>query len=85
MNQIEVCHATTCVPRLWAYVNASLQLHPFCQQREIVEYCNKEGIIVQAYSPLVMGRLDHPVLQRLAKKWNKDAAQIAIRWSLQHG
>ncbi|KAI0780274.1 Aldo/keto reductase [Fomes fomentarius] len=62
-----------------------IELHPFCQQREIVEYCNKEGIIVQAYSPLVMGRLDHPVLQRLAKKWNKDAAQIAIRWSLQHG
>ncbi|KAI0737585.1 Aldo/keto reductase [Daedaleopsis nitida] len=62
-----------------------IELHPFCQQRPIVEYCRQQGIVVQAYSPLVQGRLDDPVLTQLAEKYNKDAAQIAIRWSLQHG
>ncbi|RDX45701.1 Aldo/keto reductase [Lentinus brumalis] len=62
-----------------------IELHPFCQQRPIVKYCREQGIVVQAYSPLVQGRLDDPVLLRLAEKHGKDAAQIAIRWSLQHG
>lgn len=45
-----------------------LQLHPFCQQRPIVAYCSEHGIVVQAYSPLIRGQLDHPVLAQLAEK-----------------
>ena len=33
-----------------------------------MKYCKENGIVVQAYSPLVQGRLDEPVLVRLAKK-----------------
>ncbi|KIJ23623.1 hypothetical protein M422DRAFT_77224 [Sphaerobolus stellatus SS14] len=62
-----------------------LELHPFCQQKEIVEYCQKNGIIVQAYCPLVRGKFDDPVLQRTAKKHSKDVAQVLVRWSLQRG
>ncbi|KAI0633832.1 Aldo/keto reductase [Trametes polyzona] len=62
-----------------------VELHPFCQQRPIVEYCRENGIVVQAYSPLIQGRLGEPLFVELAKKYNKDAAQILIRWSLQHG
>ncbi|KAI0068700.1 Aldo/keto reductase [Artomyces pyxidatus] len=61
-----------------------VELHPFCQQKPIVDYCREHGIIVQAYTPLVRGALDNPVLQQIAKKYNKDPAQILIRWSLQH-
>lgn len=32
------------------------QLHPFCQQRPIVEYCKKHNIVVEAYSPLTRGK-----------------------------
>ncbi|KAG7446250.1 Aldo/keto reductase [Guyanagaster necrorhizus] len=35
-------------------------LHPFCQQKEIVMYCNENDIVVQAYCPLVRGRMDDP-------------------------
>ncbi|KAH7105239.1 Aldo/keto reductase [Auriculariales sp. MPI-PUGE-AT-0066] len=65
-----------------------IELHPWCQQKPIVEYCKKNGIVIQAYSPLVQaksGRIDHPVLVEIAKKHGKEAAQVLIRWSLQTG
>ncbi|KAH7921347.1 Aldo/keto reductase [Leucogyrophana mollusca] len=61
------------------------QLHPFCQQRPIVEYCKARNIVIQAYSPLVRGALDDPVIHAVSEKYNKDPAQILIRWSLQKG
>ncbi|TBU38789.1 Aldo/keto reductase [Dichomitus squalens] len=62
-----------------------IELHPFCQQRPIVAYCHEQGIVVQAYSPLVRGQLDHAVFEQLAHKHKRDPAQILLRWSLQKG
>ncbi|KAG2135555.1 NADP-dependent oxidoreductase domain-containing protein [Suillus cothurnatus] len=62
-----------------------VELHPFCQQKPIVEYCRKNNIVVQAYTPLVRGAFDNPLIQELSTKYSKDAAQILIRWSLQRG
>ncbi|KAI0728939.1 Aldo/keto reductase [Fomitopsis betulina] len=61
-----------------------IEVHPFCQQRPIVEYCRKHGIFVQAYCPLVRGQFDDHVLQDVARRYNKDVAQVLVRWSLQH-
>jgi diketogulonate reductase-like aldo/keto reductase len=65
-----------------------IELHPWCQQREIVDYCDKYGIAVQAYCPLVRAdakRFDDPVLKRICKKTGKGPGQVLIRWSLQKG
>ena len=62
-----------------------IELHPFCQQRPIVEYCREHGIFVQAFCPLVRGKFDDPVLQEVARKYNKEVSQLLVRWSLQHG
>ncbi|PIL34131.1 hypothetical protein GSI_03842 [Ganoderma sinense ZZ0214-1] len=62
-----------------------IEVHPFCQQRPIVAYCREHGIIVQAYSPLIRGQLDHPAFARLVEKHKRDPAQILLRWSLQKG
>jgi len=63
-----------------------VEIHPWCQQRPIVEFCKDNGIVVEAYSPLTQGKyLNKPELVAIAKKHNKDAAQILIRWSLQMG
>ncbi|KAF5351950.1 hypothetical protein D9756_007595 [Leucocoprinus leucothites] len=62
-----------------------IELHPFCQQRPIVAYCKENGIVVQAYSPLIRGKVDHPDFLNLANKYSKDPAQILIRWSIQKG
>ncbi|EKM50202.1 uncharacterized protein PHACADRAFT_188525 [Phanerochaete carnosa HHB-10118-sp] len=62
-----------------------VELHPFCQQKSIVDYCNAHDIIVEAYCSIVRGAMDHPVVASIAKKHNKDLAQILLRWSLQRG
>jgi len=63
-----------------------VEIHPWCQQREIVEYCQKEGIVVQAYCPLVRGqKMKDPVLVEIAKRHARTPAQVLVRWSLQKG
>ena len=44
------------------------QLHPLCQQKDIVEYCQKNNIVVQAYCPIIRGQMDNEVIQSVAKK-----------------
>ncbi|KAL0950132.1 hypothetical protein HGRIS_010128 [Hohenbuehelia grisea] len=62
-----------------------VELHPFCQQKPIVEYCREHNIVVQAYSPLVRGKMDNEVFTAIAGKHKRDPAQILCRWSLQRG
>jgi diketogulonate reductase-like aldo/keto reductase len=61
-----------------------VELHPFLQQRELVEFCSGAGIVVEAYSPLTKGqRLDDSRLVAVAMETGQTPAQILIRWSLQ--
>lgn len=64
----------------------SLKLHPWCQQRVIDEYCQKNGIIVEAYSPIVRNyKANDPTLVEVAKKYGKSTQQVLIRYALQKG
>jgi diketogulonate reductase-like aldo/keto reductase len=63
-----------------------VELHPFLQQRALIEFCREKGIVVEAYAPLVKAqRMDHPVLLRLARKHQATPAQVLVRWALQLG
>lgn len=62
-----------------------VELHPLCQQKEIAAYCDEKGIVVEAYCPIIRGEMDKPAIQKLAKKYERDPAQILLRWSLQKG
>lgn len=62
-----------------------IELQPRCQQKDIVEYCKKHDIFIEAYAPLMRGQWDHAPITEAAKKYNKHPAQILVRWSLQHG
>jgi len=62
-----------------------IEVHPGCYPKELIDYCNKHGIIVEAYAPLVHGEAsNNPLLIELSKKYNKSIAQICLRWCLQH-
>ncbi|OAV92730.1 hypothetical protein PTTG_02519 [Puccinia triticina 1-1 BBBD Race 1] len=63
-----------------------VELHPWCQQRWIVDYCKAKGILIEAYCPIVRGKyMDHPTVVSICNKVGKTGAQVLIRWSLQHG
>lgn len=63
-----------------------VELHPWCQQKEIVDYCRSKNIVIQAYCPLVRGeKMSDPTLTKIAERLKKTPAQVLIRWSLQHG
>ena len=60
------------------------QLHPFNQQRDIVKYCEENGIVVQAYSPLLRNKKANDVtLNEIGKTYEKTVAQVLIRYCLQ--
>jgi methylglyoxal/glyoxal reductase len=63
-----------------------IELHPWCQNTDIVKWCRDHNVAVVGYSPLSKGgKINHPFAVQLAKKYNKTPAQILIRWSLQKG
>ena len=63
-----------------------VELHVFLQQPELVEYCQKHNIMLEAYSPLAHGKsMDSPLLVSLAAKYHKSTAQIMLKWCLQRG
>jgi diketogulonate reductase-like aldo/keto reductase len=62
-----------------------IEISPFLQQRDVRAYCEARGIVVEAYSPLTKGlRLDHPEVRRIADAAGRSAAQVLLRWGLQH-
>ena len=63
-----------------------IRLCPGDTQDELVDYCRSKNMLLEAYSPLGVGRIfDVPEMKKLAEKYNKSIAQISIRWSLQRG
>ena len=63
-----------------------IRLCPGDTQDEVVDYCRKQGMLLEAYSPLGVGRIfEVPEMQKLAEKYGRSIAQVCIRWSLQRG
>lgn len=63
-----------------------VDLHPFMTRIDIVSICQKHNIALEAWGPLVRGlRFRHPSITGLAKKYNKQPAQVLLRYSIQNG
>ena len=61
-----------------------IEFHPGYLQKATVDFCMDHEILVQAWSPIGRARiLEEKLLQNLAAKYNKSAAQICIRFALQ--
>lgn len=71
------------VAKVMPFVN-QIELHPGLRQETLVSYCKKEGIVIEASSPLGNGKiLDNSVLKRIANEKKVSAAQICLRWLYQ--
>lgn len=63
-----------------------VELHPCLSQVELRAYCKENNIQIEAWSPLMRGRLvDNELLMEIGKKYNKTSSQVILRWDLQHG
>ncbi|PHV09460.1 hypothetical protein CSQ89_21640 [Chitinimonas sp. BJB300] len=63
-----------------------MEIHPFLQNRKVVDYARSQGIAITAYMPLAYGKvLQDPVLLAIAKQHQVSAAQVALARSVQQG
>lgn len=63
-----------------------IEFHPKLVQNELMEFCSKHNIQLEAWSPLMRGMIfQFPLLQQLSQKYNKTIPQIVLRWDLQMG
>ncbi len=77
-NLLENCQVRPAVDQI--------EFHPGYTQEMTVEYCQREGILVQAWSPI--GRsalLGNPMILEIAGHYQVSAAQLCIRYALQRG
>lgn len=53
---------------------------------ELIDYCQKNDIVVEAYSPIAHGEiLNQPEIKTIAEKYNVSVPQLCIRYTLQLG
>jgi diketogulonate reductase-like aldo/keto reductase len=65
-----------------------IEFHPFIyeDQKEVLEFCKKNKIVVEAYSPLARARdMGNTTLHAIAERHGKTIAQVMLRWAIQHG
>jgi len=63
-----------------------IEIHPFLQNRKVVDFTRSQGIHLIAYMPLAYGKvMTDPVMVEIAKAHQANPAQIALAWSLQQG
>jgi len=63
-----------------------IEYHPGINEDELISFCKKNSIIVEAYSPLVRGACEQSeVIRTIATKHNKSPSQICLRWCIDKG
>jgi diketogulonate reductase-like aldo/keto reductase len=66
-----------------------VESHPYHPQWDLLEYCRKNGIVLQAFAALGHSSepnvLQDPVITTIAKRVNKTPAQVCLAWAIQRG
>lgn len=76
----EVTEATGVAPA----VN-QIEWSPLLYDADIVAAHRERGVVLEGYSALRGGTLDHPTIAGIAERHGRTTAQVIIRWHLQHG
>ncbi|BBP75847.1 2,5-diketo-D-gluconate reductase B [Pseudomonas sp. Ost2] len=63
-----------------------IELHPYLQNRKVVEFAQSQGIQITSYMTLAYGEvLKDPVIQQIAAQHQATAAQVTLAWAMQMG
>lgn len=63
-----------------------MEFHPHLVQQDLIDFCNKNTIQYESWSPFMQGKLfELDLCSRLEEKYGKSAAQLILRWNLQKG
>lgn len=97
IRAIGVCSCTP--PHLQALAEVSdvvpavnqFEISPLNTQKQLIQYCQNKGIIVEAMSTFSHYRsneprmeiLENPVIRPIADKYHKSIAQVVLRWLIQ--
>ena len=62
-----------------------IEYHPYLTQAEAISASDEHNIAITAWSPLMQGKfLDEPLFAEVARRYDKTAAQVVLRWCLQN-
>lgn len=65
-----------------------VEINPFFQQGEAIDYMKQKGVQPQAWVPFAEGKNDvfsNPILSEIGKKYGKSVGEVILRWSIQRG
>ncbi|AIG00703.1 2,5-diketo-D-gluconate reductase B [Pseudomonas fluorescens] len=63
-----------------------IELHPYLQNRKVVDLAKHHGIQITSYMTLAYGEvLKDPVIQAIAERYQATPAQVTLAWAMQSG
>lgn len=63
-----------------------IELHPYLQNRKVVEFAQSQGIHITSYMTLAYGEvLKDPLIQQIAERLQATTAQVTLAWAMQSG
>ncbi len=66
-----------------------VESHPYLPETGLLEFCNRNGIVMLAFAPLGHGMkpgvLEDPVIAEIARRVNQTAAQVLLAWAVERG
>lgn len=66
-----------------------VESHPYLPEWELLDFCRRHGIVMQAFAPLGHGMeprvTEDPVIRAIARRVGKTPAQVALAWAVQRG
>jgi len=66
-----------------------VEAHPYLPEWELLDFCRRHGIVMQAFAPLGHGMEPHvtedPVIASIAQRLHRTPAQVVLAWAVQRG
>ena len=63
-----------------------VEFHPYLQQPELMQYCKSKGILLQAWAPIMRGKVSQIAeITEIGERYGKSEVQVVLRWNIQRG